>query len=280
MKNDSLGDRMKTYESVTKNFLTRRMPVIIRIDGKAFHSFTKGFNKPFDDILIATMQDTAKYLCENIQGCKLAYVQSDEISLLLTDYEKITTDAWFGNNIQKMASVSASMTTMIFNNLFSNNVWEYQTVNTDWNLDDGIDGDVREDSKEQLETYKNKMGTAMFDSRVFNLPKEEVCNYFIWRQQDATRNSIQMLAQSEFSHKELHGLSCDKLQDKLMLERDINFNDLETFKKRGSCIKRKFMREYPEKDGKKILSIDFLGWEVDKEIPIFTQDRKYVESLL
>jgi tRNA(His) guanylyltransferase len=257
MKKDSLGDRMKTYEGVTKNFLTRRTPVIIRIDGKAFHSFTRGFKKPFDKLLIETMQDTAEYLFRNIQGCKLAYVQSDEISLLLTDYEKITTDAWFGNNVQKMASVSASMATMMFNKSFSNNVWDYQGSVTGWI---GDDYDFSKEADEKLcKTYRDKVGMAMFDSRVFSLPKEEVCNYFIWRQQDATRNSIQMLAQSEFSHKELQGLSCDKLQDKLMLERNINFNDIETTCKRGSCVK---------------------NGEIDNEIPIFTQDRGYIDRLL
>lgn len=119
MDKTTIGDRMKNnYENITRYYLTRRMPVIIRIDGKAFHTFTKGFKKPFDDILVKTMQDTMKYLCENIQGCVLGYTQSDEISLVLTDYAELTTDAWFGNNLQKMCSVSASMATMAFNKFF------------------------------------------------------------------------------------------------------------------------------------------------------------------
>lgn len=119
MDKTTIGDRMKNnYENITRYYLTRRMPVIIRIDGKAFHTFTRGFKKPFDDILVKTMQDTMKYLCENIQGCVLGYTQSDEISLVLTDYAELTTDAWFGNNLQKMCSVSASMATMAFNKFF------------------------------------------------------------------------------------------------------------------------------------------------------------------
>lgn len=110
-KNDSLGDRMKGYEGVSRNFLTRRVPAIIRLDGKAFHTFTKGMKKPFDSVLTQTMQETMKYLCENIQGCVLGYTQSDEITLVLTDYATIQTDAWFGYNIQKMCSISASMAT-------------------------------------------------------------------------------------------------------------------------------------------------------------------------
>lgn len=94
--NDSLGDRMKGfYEARSKTSLVRRMPVIIRLDGKAFHTFTKGFQKPFDSMLMKAMQETMKYLCENIQGCVLGYTQSDEITLVLVDYKKLTSEAWF-----------------------------------------------------------------------------------------------------------------------------------------------------------------------------------------
>ena len=115
-KKDSLGDRMKeNYENRAKTYLVRRMPVIIRLDGKAFHTFTRGLKRPYDEIFHNTMNQTMKYLCENIQGCKLGYTQSDEITLLLTDYDTLTTDAWFDNNVQKICSVSASMATMAFN---------------------------------------------------------------------------------------------------------------------------------------------------------------------
>ena len=117
-KKDSLGDRMKEYENISRNYLTRRVPVIIRLDGKAFHTFTKGMKKPFDRLLMTTMQETMKNLCENIQGCVFGYTQSDEITLVLTDYATITTDAWFGYNIQKMCSISASIATLTFNKVF------------------------------------------------------------------------------------------------------------------------------------------------------------------
>lgn len=134
-KKDSLGDRMKeNYENRAKTYLTRRMPVIIRLDGKAFHSFTKGLKKPYDEIFHNTMNATMKYLCENIQGCKLGYTQSDEITLLLTDYDTLTTDGWFDYAVQKMCSVSASMATMAFNRFFGH---EYEFYNAthpeDWN---------------------------------------------------------------------------------------------------------------------------------------------------
>ena len=123
-KYDSLGDRMKGYENIARNYLTRRIPTIIRVDGKAFHTFTRGMEKPFDRILMTTMQNTMKYLCENIQGCVFGYTQSDEITLVLTDYATITTDAWFGYNIQKMCSVSASMATLAFSNAYAAELWK------------------------------------------------------------------------------------------------------------------------------------------------------------
>ena len=108
MKYDALGTRMKKYEYVTRTHLINRCPAIIRIDGKAFHTFTRGFKKPFDEILIKSMQETMKYLCENIQGCVLGYTQSDEITLVLVDYKKLDSCAWFDYNIQKMCSISSS----------------------------------------------------------------------------------------------------------------------------------------------------------------------------
>lgn len=119
---DDLGDRMKTYERVPKNYLMRRQPVILRVDGKSFHTFTKGFNKPFDEILVKTMQDTMKYLCENIQGAVLGYTQSDEITVLLTDYKALNTAAWFDYNVQKCCSIAASMATMAFNKFIFSNI--------------------------------------------------------------------------------------------------------------------------------------------------------------
>lgn len=217
-KKDSLGDRMKTYEGVTRNHLTRRTPVIIRVDGKAFHSFTKGFQRPFDMVLMESMWETTKYLCENIQGCKLGYVQSDEISLLLTDYDDIGTQAWFENNILKMTSISASMATLAFNNSFNVNQLKYIS-----------DNDVNDLTVKQSMKYGSRIGTALFDSRVFNIPKEEVCNYFIWRQQDATRNAIQMVGQSNFGHKKLQNKNCNQIQEMLFQEKGINFNDLPAY---------------------------------------------------
>ena len=281
MDRTTLGDRMKNnYENISRYYLTRRMPVIIRIDGKAFYTFTRGFKKPFDDILVKTMQDTMKYLCENIQGCVLGYTQSDEISLVLTDYAELTTDAWFGNNLQKMCSVSASMATLAFNKFFSDRVQDFMYACCD-DFGDDILPEKQNDYDLAYNVYFKKLYTAMFDSRVFTIPKEEVCNALIWRQQDATRNSIQSVGQANFSQKELHGKSCNDIQDMLMLQKGINWNDYSTTLKRGSCCIKidDGITKYDEV-GNICDYIPSSKWVIDNETPIFTQDRNYVEKLI
>jgi len=262
-KRDSLGDRMKQYEAVQKTFLIRRLPVIIRLDGKSFHTFTRGMKKPYDDILMVAMQDTMKYLCENIQGCVFGYTQSDEITLVLTDYATLETDAWFGYNIQKITSVSASMATLEFNRVFKKLseqlIEDYFEA---WNTDD--------DDRKYCERMEKAMyNGAMFDARVFSLPRHEVCNCLIWRQQDAVRNSIESAGQSQFSHKELHKKTCKQIQEMLIKEKGIYWDDYPTSFKRGSaCYK------VPElKDGSVIRN----KWKIDTEIPLFTEERIFIE---
>lgn len=277
-KKDSLGDRMKTYESVPRNFLTRRMPAIIRLDGKAFHTFTRGLQKPCDYVLSQTMQDTMKYLCENVQGCVFGYTQSDEITLILTDYDTITTEAWFGYNVQKMVSVSASMATLAFNSCFRENVlrWE-QMVSS--NI--GNDADKRKEFFDRYYAYVTKKDMAMFDSRVFSVPKEDVANCLIWRQQDAIRNSIQSVGQSEFSHKELQGKSCKDIQEMLVSQKGISWDDdYATAFKRGSCCIKKPCKITRVVNGVGIVEMYRDKWVIDDEIPLFTEDRHYIERYL
>ena len=269
MDKTALGNRMKNfYEAVPKTFLIRKTPVIIRLDGKAFHSFTRGFKKPFDKILIKTMQETMKYLCENIQGCVLGYTQSDEITLVLLDYFKIDTDAWFGYNVQKITSVSASMATLAFNNIFRKYVEEL------------IPMDLSNSSKEDIKYHKalNRaiIKGALFDSRCFNIPKEEVNNCLLWRQQDATRNSIQALAQSLYPNKQIEGINTKKLQDKMFTEKGVNWNDLPTTQKRGSCCIKK-PTEIITTNNEKVMRNK---WIIDNEIPIFSQDTEYINNLI
>ncbi len=223
---DSLGDRMKNYEDVSRIKLMRRTPVIIRLDGKAFHTWTKGLDRPFDSTFISIMANVTKFVTDNVQGGVFAYCQSDEISILLRDYDNINTCAWFDNNIQKMVSISASLATAKFNELAA-------------------------------QAFENK-SLAFFDARVFTIPREEVVNYFIWRQNDAVRNSIRAVATHYLGHKKCHGLNNAQAQDELMnREVPINWNDFPIHLKRG-------------------IAYNSISKQVDINIPIFSQSRDYV----
>lgn len=236
MDSSNLGQRMKTfYEQVPKTRLVRRMPVAIRIDGKAFHTFTRGFQKPFDEVLGNAMVNTMEYLCRNIQGCVFGYTQSDEITLLLIDYQTLDTCAWFDYEVQKMCSIAASMATMAFNKFFTAFYEQWRSSNIDSPYEFG-DEAVSAENRALNEAYITALQKgAMFDARCFNIPKEEATNLIYWRQLDATRNSIQMVGQANFSHKELQGCSCNKIQDMLMVNKGINWNDFSVRWKRGTA---------------------------------------------
>lgn len=215
----SLGDRMKTYEAVSGISICHRIPVIVRIDGRAFHTYTRKFGKKYSHEFNETMALVGLAVQEDMQGCELAYGQSDEISFLLTDYKTIQTQGWFGYDLRKMISISASIASSKFTK---------------------ITGD-----------------TVAFDSRAFSIPQDEVCNYFIWRQQDATRNAIQFAGREYFSDKELYKKSCSNIQEMLFTKQGINFNDYHPIRKRGYCIAK---------------------GTIDTNIPIFTTNRDYVEK--
>jgi len=240
----NLGDRMKQYEHVNRTYLLQHAPVIIRIDGKAFHTFTRGMEKPFDTILQKTMQATMKTLCENIQGAVFGYTQSDEITIVL--YAPAPESSiWFDGNIQKMVSISASIATISFNKFFK----EFDTE----------------------KKYEKKYDIALFDSRAFNVPTEdEARNCIIWRQEDAVKNSVQMVAQHEFPHKDLQGLHTGELQEKLFAEKGINWNDIPTMFKRGSSCKKVYT-EIETPNGKAVRG----KWFVDTEMPTITAQRDY-----
>ena len=271
--NNEIGKRMKEYyENIPKTKLMRRAPVIIRIDGRAFHTFTRGFKKPFDEILIKSMQETMKYLCENIQGCVLGYTQSDEISLLLVDYKNLNSSAWFDYEIQKICSIAASMATMAFNKSFTKNAEEFMTDCASNYEMEGLCGKGTEEYK-LCEVYQKAIEKgAIFDARCFNIPKEEVTNYFYWRQLDAIRNSIQMVGQANFSHRELQFKTCEDIKDMLYVKDEIVWELLPTYKQRGSCcIKQDYIYE----------NILRKQWVIDNNIPLFKEEgRDYIEVLV
>jgi tRNA(His) 5'-end guanylyltransferase len=268
-----LSDRMKHYEqeSVGK-YLIKRCPAILRLDGRAFHSFCKGFIKPWDCRLQYCMHSTGISLCKEISTAKFAYGQSDEISVLLTDYDNLETEQWFGGAIQKIVSVAASFATLSFNNIMRD-------------LSEQIKGGSRFVIKEHVQEYplSRKAGQAMFDARVFSIPKEDVVNYFVWRQQDAIRNSISSLAQSVFSHKSLLGLNSEQLIDKLKEESDLDWNKCPIYEQRGWSIQRSLYNSssnpmYSFADSTQ--QREKKQWVVNLAIPIISENRGYVSEFL
>lgn len=218
-----IGNRMKEYEKVTEFLLPHRIPVILRLDGRAFHTITrKRFGKDWSMEFVEQMIQTAQTVMSDIQGCNFCYSQSDEISFLLTDYKTIRTQGWFGYDVRKMISISASLASAVFSRLYGRNV--------------------------------------CFDSRVFSVPQDEVCNYFIWRQLDATRNAIQIAGREYFSHKKLQNKNCSEIQKMLFSEKGVNYNDYSIIRKRGFCIAN--------------------NEEVDFSIPIFIQEREYINRFV
>jgi tRNA(His) 5'-end guanylyltransferase len=246
---DLLGDRMKSYEDRFRHYLPRRSYTLLRLDGKAFHTYTRGFDKPFDVDLINSMDNTAKFLCEKIQGSKIAFVQSDEITILLEDFKTIQTDAYFDGNIQKIASISASMATAFFN-------------------------------KNMAEISENKtQSLAFFDCRCWSISDPyEVENTFIWRQKDAIRNSIQLVAQSMFSHKELFKKSQKTLIDMISNTPKPWENYPQGLKYGRVIIKKHYNLETQKPSGERV---DVLrsGWFVEESLE-FTKNREFLRSYI
>ena len=248
----SLEDRMKIYyEQNTCTKLPENVPIILRLDGRAFHTLTRGLDKPFDLKFIDLMNKIALDLCDNeIQNAKMAYIQSDEISILI--YAGVFSSSWFNNDVQKMTSISASRascTATIHNN--------------------------------ELEIFKNKK-PIMFDSRVFIIPEKEVCNYFIWRQRDWERNSLQMLARKYYSQAHLQNKNNSDMHE-MIFNKDDNWNALSTFLRRGRCIiptTKKINVTKKETNGMFEGEVERNFWTVDNNIPIFTKDRNYIEKYL
>lgn len=249
---DSLGDRIKQwYEDRARYYLPRRTYTIMRLDGKAFHSWTRGLKRPYDPDFMALMDETTKLFCQQAQGSTFAFTQSDEVSVLTIDFdprgEKLGTSAWFDGNVQKLCSVGASVFTALFNE---------------------ISCGFLADSKERP--------SAMFDCRVFTIPDPiEVYNYFIWRQMDATRNSIQSAARFYYSDKECFEKNTSEMQE-MIFQKGQNWNDYPTrFKRGGFVYYDETVTEGQALNKKTGATVTFerpKGWSILPEIPIFTSD--------
>lgn len=246
---DALGNRMKNYELTSKTILMSRTPVAIRVDGKAFHTFTKHLNKPFDSIFMDTMIQTMEAMCADIQNCIFGYVQSDEITFILKDYEQLNTSAWFDNEVQKLCSISASMATYYFNKFFNKNAMPYINAHP---------------NNEYTSALIHCLDApAMFDARAFNVPREEVINLIYWRQLDAVRNSIQACGQANFSHNKLINKSCAEIKE-MLAEIGKPWEAIPIYKQRGTCC----LRENKQ-------------WITDYSMPMFVKEgREYLEAFI
>lgn len=263
---DSLGNRMKAYEEVNERMLVANVPFIIRLDGVAFHTFTKKFVRPMDDILADSMQKTMLSMCADIPYCKYGYTQSDEITLVCVIDDVKKSDGFYGNRINKIMTVTAAKATKYFNKHFYDNVEKYRKEPDSFkNVTD-------------IKIYEKNLFIAEFDSRVFNIPEYDIENNLIWRQQDAVRNSINNLGQAYFSSDRLKKKNTSQVMDMLMLEKKVNWNNCSTYQKRGCCAK-KVPVEITGKNNEKIIREK---WMLDLEMPILTEDeaRKELRDIL
>jgi len=210
----SLGDRIKRYEAVSNGLLTRKMPVAIRVDGKAFHSFTKGFKRPFSMSLMEAMDLAAQKAARQMQGFKIGYVQSDEATFIITDYDDINTEGWFGYEHSKIVSLSSAYMTAYFNMQIADSAFTYN----------------------EEEALGDKV--AVFDARAFNIPKEEVSNLLLWRAQDNERNSLQSYARSMYSHKELDKKNAADIHE-MLHQKGKNWTTDLSGRERNGCFFRK-----------------------------------------
>lgn len=246
-KKDALGDRMKSYyEDRTRYFIPRKTFGLIRIDGKAFHTYTKGLEKPFDTGLISDMNETARFLCENIQGARFGFVQSDEIQIVFTDLFERDAQMWFDGNIQKIASISASIATSKFNQLrtIKDIHKAYRKFSEVVGVDEMGEPDISLPPSALLQVVGKIKSTplAQFDSRVWTVSTiEEAINSFIWRQQDATRNAVSSIAQFYCSHKELHGKN-QKDQIAMIEVKNFDYKHMNLGWKQGRMVIKKDIR--------------------------------------
>lgn len=255
----SLEKRMKRYEAVSDNMLPIRMPVIIRLDGWHFKTFTKGLVKPFDEIFREAMLQTTLHLCKELPGVVLGYTQSDEISLLISDYKSLDIDSWFDNRLNKLLSIPAGMTAVKFNEEFAQ-----IAINTftDKIPETGLDVKL-------TNIYDEKYNNAIFDARAFVIPEDDVINYFYWRQKDAIRNGIEMVGKTYLTHQELHKKSCDMIIE-MLKEKEINWNEYDTWLTRGVCVYKKLDEEKNK-----------MKWKNDKDIPMFkNESRTYLKDII
>lgn len=286
---DSLGDRQKQYEIASETFLVPKMPIIIRIDGKAFHTYTKGMKKPFDSVLGTAMKKTMQALCKDIHTCVFGYTQSDEITLILRLPDRIKSQAYMNRRVQKITSLTASKATKYFNKFFTEQVSNYHSTIfakghdiiencEDTDVENQIKAykEALKDDFKLLNVYTKKIGDAEFDSRAFNVPEWDCINNIIWRQQDAIRNSVEMVGHVHFSAKQLNKVNVEQIKEKLISEKGINWEtNFTSYQQRGACC----YRVVEEKIGKDDIKVLRSHWKIDEEMPIIQDNREWFSEI-
>ena len=288
---DSLGDRQKQYEISSETQLVPKMPIIIRIDGKAFHTYTRGMVKPFDEVLGTAMKKTMQALCKDVHTCIFGYTQSDEITLVLKLPDRIRSQAYMNRRAQKIVSLTASKATRYFNKFFIEEVWNFVKYNDKLSLDlaaaigkYGVDSErVKEiqnkinlDYDRLYKVYYKRIGNAEFDSRAFNVPEWDCINNIIWRQQDAIRNSVEMVGHVHFSANQLHKVNVEGIKSMLKEQKGIDWEkDFTTYQKMGACC-YKVAEERIGKNGKKVLRG---RWKTDEDMPIIQENREWFREV-
>lgn len=271
-----LESRMKEYESASKMYLTRRVPVIVRVDGRAFHTFCKGMNRPFDYTLTEVMERVGCYMLENMQGCVFGYRQSDEISFLLLDYKNLNSDAWFKYNIQKVASSAAALATMKFNYEFGRVLATAEAAQ-----EAAHEGKVTPEFYMYYQAMSQKTGLAMFDARAFNIPESDVCNYFIWRQKDAIRNGILSVGRHYFGEAGIHNKSTAEIKNMLAEHEGIDYNiAFMPFDRHGMAFYKASVEVPANNENAKKETVSRRKVISDMNIPLFTEYREFVERWL
>lgn len=260
---DSLGDRQKQYEITSETYLVPKMPIIIRIDGKAFHTYTRGMKKPFDTVLGTAMKRTMQALCKDIHTCVFGYTQSDEITLILRLPDRIKSQSYMNRRVQKITSLTASKATKYFNKFFREEVEAFE---------EGLPIMRTEEEYKLLKLYQKKVGDAEFDARAFNVPEWDCINNIIWRQQDAIRNSVEMVGHANFSANKLHKVNVEGIKKLLIDEKGIDWEtDFTVYQKRGACCYR-ISLEKIDSTGNVILRST---WKVDENMPVVQNAREW-----
>lgn len=290
---DSLGDRQKQYEISSETQLVPKMPIIIRIDGKAFHTYTRGMQKPFDELLGNAMKKTMRALCKDIHTCVFGYTQSDEITLVLKLPDRIRSQAYMNRRVQKIVSLTASKATRYFNKFFTDEylrlskdrrdevnklVKKLVKIGFDTAESECIQKEIKEiearDSK-LMSTYISRLGNAEFDSRAFNVPEWDCINNIIWRQQDAIRNSVEMVGHVHFTDKQLYKVNVEGIKSMLKEQKGIDWEkDFTAYQKRGACCYR--VEEEVIRNGNKVVRRQ---WKLDEDMPIIQLNREWFSEV-